>query len=50
MALARAAAGSVSGRSMTRAWPDDTQRDRCLVSLLADGLLVRTGAGYDLPG
>jgi A/G-specific adenine glycosylase len=49
MALARDAAGSVSGRSMTRAWPDEAQRDRCLVSLLADGLLVRTGAGYGLP-
>ena len=50
MALARDAAGSVSGRSMTRAWPDEAQRDRCLGSLLADGLLVRTGAGYGLPG
>jgi A/G-specific adenine glycosylase len=50
MALAREAAGAVNARSMTRAWPDATQRVRCLDSLLADGLLVRSGAGYALPG
>jgi A/G-specific adenine glycosylase len=50
MALAREAAGAVTARSMTRAWPDATQRARCLDSLLADGLLVRSGAGYALPG
>jgi len=49
MALAREAAGPVSPRAMTRAWPDHTQRGRCLESLLADGLLVRAGAGYALP-
>ena len=48
MALAREAAGPVGARAMTRAWPDDRQRDRCLESLLADGLLVRAGAGYAL--
>jgi A/G-specific adenine glycosylase len=50
MALARDAAGAVSARSMTRAWSDDTQRSRCLDSLLDDGLLVRAGGGYALPG
>jgi A/G-specific adenine glycosylase len=50
MALAREATGAVSPRGMTRAWPDDTQRTRCLESLLDDGLLVRAGAGYALPG
>ena len=50
MALARGASGSVSARRMTQAWPDESQRVRCLDSLLADGLLVRSGAGYALPG
>lgn len=30
-------------------WPDDTQRDRALASLLADGLLVEAGGRYSLP-
>jgi A/G-specific adenine glycosylase len=50
MALARESNGSVSARRMSRAWPDDSQRARCLESLLADGLLVRAGSGYALPG
>jgi A/G-specific adenine glycosylase len=50
MALARESDGPVSLRGMTRAWTDDSQRARCLDSLLADGLLVLTGAGYALPG
>jgi A/G-specific adenine glycosylase len=49
MALARETSGSVSGRRMSRAWPDATQRARCLESLLVDGLLVRTDRGYALP-
>ncbi len=49
MALARDAAGPVGARAMSRAWPDDRQRARCLESLLVDGLLVRSGAGYALP-
>ncbi len=49
MAIARDAAGSVSGRSLERAWPDADQRDRCLESLVTDGLLVRSGTRYALP-
>ena len=49
MSVAREAAGPVGARAMSRAWPDDRQRDRCLESLLADGLLVRAGTGYALP-
>jgi A/G-specific adenine glycosylase len=50
MALARDASGPVSARRMRQAWPDETQRTRCLDTLLADGLLVLAGAGYALPG
>jgi A/G-specific adenine glycosylase len=32
------------------AWDIDDQRERCLASLLADGLLVETPDGYALPG
>ncbi len=50
MALAREAHGTVSARAMERGWPDPDQRGRCLGSLVADGLLVVTDAGYALPG
>jgi A/G-specific adenine glycosylase len=49
MALARDAEGPVSRRGLERAWPHADQRDRCLASLLADGLLVRSDGGYALP-
>jgi A/G-specific adenine glycosylase len=49
MALARDADGPVSARGMERAWPEPEQRARCLVGLVEDGLLVRSGAGYALP-
>lgn len=49
MALAREAHGLVSSRELDKAWPVAEQRTRCLESLLADGLLVRSGAGYALP-
>jgi A/G-specific adenine glycosylase len=49
MALAREAPGRVGKSAMSRAWPDSDQRERCLDSLLADGLLVRSGGGYALP-
>ncbi len=49
MSVAREAAGPVGARAMSRAWPDDRQRGRCLESLLEDGLLVRAGTGYALP-
>ncbi len=50
LALAREADGPVSASGMERAWPDAAQRDRCLASLVADGLLVPAGGGYALPG
>jgi A/G-specific adenine glycosylase len=49
LALARETHGQVSPRRMTQAWADEAQRARCLESLLADQLLVRSGAGYALP-
>jgi A/G-specific adenine glycosylase len=50
MALAREAEGAVGARAMTGAWADQVQRDRCLASLLEDGLLVAVDGGYALPG
>ena len=50
MALAREAEGAVSARVMQRAWPGVDQRERCLGSLVADGLLVASDDGYALPG
>src|SRR4051812_48153892 len=49
MALARDAERPVGTDDMSRAWREDDQRSRCLESLLADGLLVRTDDGYALP-
>ncbi|MBB1023448.1 A/G-specific adenine glycosylase, partial [Dietzia sp. DQ12-76] len=31
-------------------WPDPAQRERALDSLVADGLMVRAGDIYSLPG
>jgi A/G-specific adenine glycosylase len=50
MALARDAHRPVTPAAMERVWPDAGQRDRCLRSLLDDGLLVLAGPGYALPG
>jgi A/G-specific adenine glycosylase len=50
MAIAREATGPVSTRALDLAWPDAVQRERCLSSLVGDGLLVRSGARYALPG
>jgi A/G-specific adenine glycosylase len=50
MALARDASVPVTPRAVEQAWPDVTQRERCLASLLDDGLLERAGGGYALPG
>ena len=49
MALVRDADHPVSGRALERAWTEPAQRERCLESLLADGLLVRSDDGYALP-
>jgi A/G-specific adenine glycosylase len=50
MALARDAHGAVSAAAIEPAWPDAAQRDRCLSSLVEDGLLVTVTTGYALPG
>ena len=50
LAVLRDAEGAVPPRAMDRAWDDKPQRDRCLASLLTDGLLVRVPEGYALPG
>ncbi|GAB3761765.1 A/G-specific adenine glycosylase [Nocardioides ginsengisegetis] len=50
LAVLRDAEGSVPRARLDAAWADEAQRTRCLASLLADGLLVRTDAGsYALP-
>jgi A/G-specific adenine glycosylase len=50
LAVLRDAEGPVPPRAMDQAWDDKPQRDRCLASLLTDGLLVRVPEGYALPG
>ncbi len=50
LAVVRDAEGTVHRSASTLAWDDATQRDRCLASLLADGLLVAAPGGYGLPG
>jgi A/G-specific adenine glycosylase len=50
LAVLRDAEGAVPQEKLDRAWDDNPQRDRCLASLLADGLLVRVPEGYGLPG
>jgi A/G-specific adenine glycosylase len=50
MALARDASTPVSAPALEHAWPERRQRTRCLESLVTDGLLVLTEAGYALPG
>jgi A/G-specific adenine glycosylase len=50
LGVVRDAEGAVPASRLERAWPEPVQRERALASLLADGLLVRTGAGaYALP-
>jgi A/G-specific adenine glycosylase len=50
LGILRDSDGSVSTRALDAAWDDDAQRTRCLASLLADGLAVRTDDGrYRLP-
>ncbi|KAA1428303.1 A/G-specific adenine glycosylase [Nocardioides antri] len=50
LAVLRDAPGSVPKPRLDAVWDDDAQRERCLASLLADGLVVAAGAGrYALP-
>jgi len=50
LALARETQAAVTEREMAGTWADIEQRDRCLRSLLDDGLLVRSDGRYTLPG
>jgi A/G-specific adenine glycosylase len=42
LAILRDAPGEVSSQRLLSAWPQAEQRDRCLASLIDDGLVVRT--------
>ena len=51
LAVLRAAEGPVPSSALEAAWAAEDQRQRCLASLLADGLLVRAGPErFALPG
>jgi A/G-specific adenine glycosylase len=41
--------GTAARSALDAVWPDATQRDRALDSLLGDGLVVRVGEHYSLP-
>lgn len=49
LAVLRDAPGSVSAAALVEAWSLDDQRDRALVSLIEDGLVVRENDRYRLP-
>jgi len=49
MAVLRDRAGPADAAELAAVWPDDTQRDRALATLLADGLLVEAAGTYRLP-
>ena len=49
MAALRTAHAPVPAAVIDQVWPDPAQLDRCLTSLVADGLIARTGQHYHLP-
>jgi A/G-specific adenine glycosylase len=49
LAVLRETQGAVSAARLDAAWTEEAQRVRCLASLVADGLVVRSDAGYALP-
>ncbi len=49
LAVLRSASFPVSDAALDETWPEPVQRERALASLLTDGLVVATGAGYSLP-
>ena len=49
LALLREADHPLDGAALATAWPDDAQRERCLASLLADGLVERVEGDHRLP-
>ena len=50
LAVLRSTDEPVSGTELEAAWPDAAQRGRALASLAADGLLIRAGEQWSLPG
>ena len=51
LAVLRSSDEPVALDELATAWPDETQRVRCLASLVADGLVVAPGTGHvALPG
>lgn len=50
LAELRAADVPVTRSELALAWPDAGQLDRCIASLILDGLVADTGRGYELPG
>ncbi|MFL6062057.1 MAG: A/G-specific adenine glycosylase [Marmoricola sp.] len=50
LAVLRDATGSVPRSALDAVWTEEVQRGRALASLLADGLVVRRGSRYSLPG
>lgn len=50
LAVLRDATGSVPRSALDAVWTEELQRERALASLLADGLVVRRGSRYSLPG
>lgn len=49
MAVLREAESSVPRPRLEATWPEDTQRERALASLITDGLIVETDGAYSLP-
>lgn len=50
LAVLRESRSAVPGRRLAQAWPGTEQRERCLAGLIADRLVVSSGAGsYALP-
>jgi A/G-specific adenine glycosylase len=47
--VVRDAEGTVPRRRLETAWSEVDQRERCLASLVEDGLLVPVDDGYALP-
>ncbi len=50
LAALRASPTPVPAELLAAQWPDGTQRERCLDSLLDDGLVVQVGDDFALPG
>lgn len=50
MKTLRERTGPVSAHALVRVWPEHAQRERCLGTLLADGLIEAHDDGYHLPG